>query len=939
MSRINQLSFQFLHSIVVASMLVLTLPVNAEVTKQRISFAISGGASKGAYEAGLNWALLKILRYESLGAKDSVLKGKFRPFEAASMTGASAGGINAILSAMAWCARPDAEGGLLSRIDDNIFRNLWLKPDINTLLPPSARSPIYQDDDAVLARKNLHEAANKLKEIWDSPVFRKDCRVPLGVTVTRVFPEQLNVGDINVKNQRFTIPFELRTHDDGTAGFYFDPQDYPLLLDYSMILIPQEAGGPKHKIDNQLIEDVIMTSGAFPVAFGRKRLQHCRVKATYDKSEELEEPKNAQKNNRVCPEGYELAEAEFADGGMFDNLPIGLARILAEENKRSMENPLPVTYLYFDPNRLRYQLPEKKVFEKYVSDDPPKACSEMEYSFKSESGLLFGALGSAQNYELYRELTSDTWAFNLSQLFYQTADLFDELGKTKSCGKNLPFFKEKLPCSMALRFTGRLLEISYDRTDAPITPPFSVEKLQSLGLVQRCHKAKSDSDVPIEAECYINYIKYREDLVQRLRAILYLVPNDNAILLRRVKNAEFTIHNDRIIRVTSRGAPITGELLESFAAFLDLKFREYDYYVGVYDAIFEVTNVICNHHYSRRRQPKEFKNCRDALAERLHKQLGVKEDKKAAYVFALLAKMELKNEAAFQFAYDPMPAEDHDMRIIHEGLQETLVAKWRRSVGITETKSSEIEFFTYLKQQGFAPTATEDGSRPLLADIIEDPELWSHELTRRFTDRLMILEKDAARIYAEREPDPVKRPETSEDLLGGASFVLRSATYKYPEFDFSPSTAPKDWKWRYVIPYEIGFDLVEGHLLFVWQPTWSLAKYDLLGIRGTVGLAKGIIGEASHEVRENYFSLGLSYSRLTSKGVLSSYGITPGYYRTFLTSDTGGKDSFGGEVHLGILENKLRFGLGARDFDSVSDSWYISFGVTDIPGIIYWFTR
>ena len=43
--------------------------------------------------------------------------------------------------------------------------------------------------------------------------------------------------------------------------------------------------------------------------------------------------------------------------------------------------------------------------------------------------------------------------------------------------------------------------------------------------------------------------------------------------------------SDRIIRVTSRGAPITGTLLDDFGAFLDYKFREYDYYVGIYDAV------------------------------------------------------------------------------------------------------------------------------------------------------------------------------------------------------------------------------------------------------------------------------------------------------------------------------------------------------------------
>jgi predicted acylesterase/phospholipase RssA len=931
MPRKNQQSLIILNVLAVVLLLLMVLPVSAEVTKQRVSFSISGGASKGAYEAGLNWAILRIMRFETeteAEYADKVLKGKYRPFEAVSMTGASAGGINAILSAMAWCVRPEAKGGIISRIDDNIFRNLWLAPDINTLLPPRAQSPIYRGDDAVLARKNLIEAADKLREIWDTPVFRKDCRIPLGVTVTRVDPEQLKVGDIKVKNQRFTIPFEFRTHDDGTAGFYFNPKDYPLLLDYSMILIPYEAQGPKHKIDNKRIVEVVMTSAAFPVAFGRKQLQHCRIKATYENEKEAvgtetNDKPQKQKSGPICPEGYELATAEFADGGLFDNLPIGLARTLAEENQHSKKNLLPVTYIYIDPNRLRYQLPEKKEFEKCLSDNSPKACEELEHSFASESRLLLGALGSAQNYELYRELTSDTWSYNLSQLAYQAADLFDELGKNQSCTKELPFFSETLSCAMALRYAGRFLEISYNRIDAPITLPFSVEKLQSAGLVKRCRETKFDLDVPIEAECYINFDKFRRDLVTRLIAVLKLAPENN----------------DRIIRVTSRGGPITGELLKSFAAFLDFKFREYDYYVGVYDAIVEVSKIICNHHYSQRRQSQEFQNCRGAISERLYKQLGLDKDKKAAFVFALLAEKEFANQEAFQFAFNPMPNDVRDMRIIHEGLWKTLAVKWEQSLGFTETSSSEIQFFSYLQQQGFTPTPTKDGSRPLLAEIMEDPDLWAYELTRRFTDRLMVLEKNAARIYAEREPDPAKRPETNEGYLGSASFVLRSATYKYPEFDFSPSTAPKDWKWRYLIPYELGFDLVEGYLQFIWQPTWTLTKYDLLGIRGTVGLAKGIIGEASHEARENYVSLGLSYSRLTGKGMLSSYGITPTYFRTMLTQESGDKDFFGGEVHLGILENKLRFALGARNFENTADTWYLAFSITDIPGIIYWFTR
>ena len=49
--------------------------VGAETDKypQRMALAISGGASKGAYEAGFNWGALKILR--NFSGKDPILGG------------------------------------------------------------------------------------------------------------------------------------------------------------------------------------------------------------------------------------------------------------------------------------------------------------------------------------------------------------------------------------------------------------------------------------------------------------------------------------------------------------------------------------------------------------------------------------------------------------------------------------------------------------------------------------------------------------------------------------------------------------------------------------------------------------------------------------------------------------------------------------------------
>ena len=166
-------------AVVIGSVLLSgNLSAREPIEYQRFSIAISGGASKGAYEAGLNWTILKLIREsENL---HTLSGGKIRPLQIASITGASAGGVNTILSGLTWCSRPEADGGLVSRIDKNLFRDIWLRVDINALLPPHPDSEIYLPDDAMFSRRDYFASAEDLGEQWRKSAYRKGCRVPLG---------------------------------------------------------------------------------------------------------------------------------------------------------------------------------------------------------------------------------------------------------------------------------------------------------------------------------------------------------------------------------------------------------------------------------------------------------------------------------------------------------------------------------------------------------------------------------------------------------------------------------------------------------------------------------------------------------------------------------------------------------------------------------------
>lgn len=906
----------------------------------RISLAISGGASKGAYEAGLNWGVLKIVKeYPDFMAQ----KGdNLYPTDVGSITGASAGGINTLLSGMTWCARSEKQGGIKNSSDANLFRDIWLRIDINTLLPPRADSPNYLPSDALLSRKDFLDASAELREKWDEPMFREGCRIPLGVTVTRIEPDNVTVSNVEVPNQRYYIPFELQVAADNRIKFFFDPADYPKVADPAMILMPRQKNTPPFFIDNRLVEDAAFTTSAFPIAFGRKRLEYCRLlnQKSIGESKQQKQPAAKTDTSLICPDGYELTEAEFADGGLFDNLPIGVARTLAELNVHTQDDPYPVTYIYIDPNRVRYKIPELKKDMACDSANPPEACRVMEFSIASESRMFAGFLGTARQYELYRELSSNIWQLNLSEISYKLATLLKQAEITHDCEKELPYFDRSLDCTEALSRSGQLLELAYDRADPIIDEPYSVDRLRKSGIIKHCENVNNKTDTQTSTACTFNIPRYRKHFADAMLSIVENTKLEKKKIYNDIHRSRISTKNDRILRVSSRGAPITGTLLEDFGSFLDYKFREYDYYVGVYDGVTLTANNLCSLQYSSSYQSKDYDRCFDTVGKQLYAITGLNVDARGRYIFARLAKREYGNKKLLRFAYEPIPAADNDMRIIHDGLAQALSAG-----------ESEEVFFKYLKAEGFVPTQgkadarrllskiLKDDNKPLLEQIIDDPDSWGSELARRVTTRLVYLETQANKIYAEREPDEEKRQTANTGVMGAAAFILQSNTYRYPEFSFAPSTAPEDWFWRNVIPYEIGFDLAEGDLLLTWQPTFALSQKDLLGARLSLGFPGGLLQSSADVVRENYLAVGIDYTRLSSSPYISSYGFTPIWYHAFNQPEQFDRDTYGGDIHVGILKNRLRIGIGVRDFDHASDTWFFTLGITDMPGIFYWLSR
>jgi len=42
---------------------------------------------------------------------------------------------------------------------------------------------------------------------------------------------------------------------------------------------------------------------------------------------------------------------------------------------------------------------------------------------------------------------------------------------------------------------------------------------------------------------------------------------------------------------------------------------------------------------------------------------------------------------------------------------------------------------------------------------------------------------------------------------------------------------------------------------------------------------------------------------------------------------------------VSFFKDRLRLGLGVRDVNETSETWFFTVGLTDLPGLTYWLTR
>lgn len=333
-------------------------PVETEVRNNASinALVLSGGVSLGAYEAGVNYAILAATDIEV--DKNSVLP------RINVTTGASAGAINAIATAIQTCLSKDSQEPY--SLFNNIFRDIWINVGFDNLLPPefykyedveykielggiSAYDEPAEIKDALFSRSAFKPVIERLDKIVKEHKAKKDCEVLVGLMVTKTQPEKVKLmlsgnQKTYVNKQSYAVPIRVYTEEnsDGGQRIHFSTVPVKKLKNFNSTNVKRNyinLTSVKEEISFDAVVRATLASSAFPVAFSPIKLGYC----------DTEGSSNFEKS-KSCPDDSFYKQAYFIDGGYFNNIPIGLAAelmllSLAEDDSHSGQN-----FIYLDPD-------------------------------------------------------------------------------------------------------------------------------------------------------------------------------------------------------------------------------------------------------------------------------------------------------------------------------------------------------------------------------------------------------------------------------------------------------------------------------------------------------------------------------------------------------------------------------------------------------------
>jgi predicted acylesterase/phospholipase RssA len=559
-------------------------PPAEKLGEQPYAITISGGVSLGAYEAGLNWTVLELLRNAQDHTAD--LEG---------VTGASAGSINSLLTSIRWCQSADIQND----VEHNLFSDAWRDIGFDQLMPDDPADYAAKGDprsygaDLIMSRKKAFaKILGQVEGLLTAGRGFAPCDLRLGMTVTSRDAKSLVVSDLHVDNQRYVIP--LRVRSDGTSiEFYVDTRiqgssrkdllgNLLFLAPDHVISDPDDPTKRRFVVDPPKVLRAALASSAFPGAFGPIELSHCVAPGPPRSAEETRE----QRNKRVCNGGHVEPSAKcealgkaldmdgtavqctqkFIDGGVFDNIPLGVAMAQLESDVQARpssekEKRRPLRYLYIYYNNRRGVPPRDPPKRKADADGPDGPLGDT-------MAAVSAIVGTAQEYELHNVLRYNRWNAGTSKQAYAIADL---LHPTASAPATRTMAVVESAEEQADQLGHQLESFAPARKDDPANEDVA-NRLRDLAWALEQFSLSGAEFVTVQ------------DKVLSALATLCQKKIDHCPR-EAIADLQADVRNNRELVLTRRFSPLTGMHVGHFGAFFDRAFRDYDYYAGVYDGL------------------------------------------------------------------------------------------------------------------------------------------------------------------------------------------------------------------------------------------------------------------------------------------------------------------------------------------------------------------
>ncbi len=363
-------------------------------------------------------------------------------------------------------------------------------------------------------------------------------------------------------------------------------------------------------------------------------------------------------------------------------------------------------------------------------------------------------------------------------------------------------------------------------------------------------------------------------------------------------NRYFKMHPDKKIILSSRYHPITGYFVEAFGAFLDKNFSEYDYYVGVYDAIYQL---------SKKAIENGFSNSNDLKQQMLiyKKYLNIEKNSDAEEVFNILMDVEFcqsKIKVNNRFA------------AIYKSFEATNRYK---------DKYSLKAFSAFLKTLKKYKKYLNLNNNSFLTNALNYPDSWYKDITSNIVDRIVFLEKQRAKED--------KSYEAIAKVVSFSAWISRSYLSKRKGLIFQPllPQSIKDNKNNFIyrlIPSEFAIDTINGGFSIAYSLYWykKWAIFEGIETKLSINHSKHIDDNIRLDI-DPFIKLKKS---LYLGGGVSLFGNLE--HRAFWDR----KSAFGVNIYMDY-NNIFRFTY-IRRFNN-RNKYYLYFGIENLGTLFYYF--